>query len=55
MAFYHDDKIGTLEGIPTIAETATSLTIATRHFSKIVVSSIAESALSSDVEINTGF
>ena len=55
MAFYYDDKTGTLEGIPTIAETDSSLTIATRHFSKIVVSSIAESALSSDVEINTGF
>ena len=55
MAFYYDDKIGTLEGIPTIAETDSSLTIATRHFSKIVVSSIAESALSNDVEINTGF
>jgi len=55
MAFYYDDKLGTLEGIPTTASTANSITIATRHFSKIVVSSIAESALSSDTEINTGF
>ena len=55
MAFYYDDKLGTLEGIPTTASTANSITIATRHFSKIVVSSIAESALSSNAEIDTGF
>jgi hypothetical protein len=55
MAFYYDSKKGTLEGIPTTAATASSITIATRHFSDIVVSSIAETALGEDAEIDTGF
>jgi len=55
MAFYYDSKKGTLEGIPTVAETKSSITISTRHFSDIVVSSIAESALGIDAEVDTGF
>ncbi len=55
MAFYYDAASGRLEGIPTLELTADSLTIATRHFSKIVVSSIPESELNSDAEVNTGF
>jgi hypothetical protein len=55
MAFFYDDQAGKLEGIPIVEEDATHITIAARHFSKIVVSSIPESALGGDVEIDSGF
>jgi len=55
MAFYYDDEKGRLEGIPAVAETGSSITIATRHFSDIVVSSIPVSALGVDAEVDTGF
>jgi hypothetical protein len=55
MAFYYDDKLGTLEGIPVLAQSNNSITITTRHFSDIVVSSIPESELSGDAEVDTGF
>jgi len=55
MAFYYDEERGTLEGIPTVEETDSSITIATRHFSDIVVSSIPQSALGPDAEVDTGF
>jgi len=55
MAFYYDAKNGRLEGIPTIAENASSITIVTRHFSDIVVSATSEASLGTDVELDTGF
>ena len=54
MAFYYDDKKGTLEGIPAVAETENSITLVTRHFSDIVAGSIDEAALA-DAEVDTGF
>ena len=40
MAFYYDEETGTLEGIPELEHDATSITIATRHFSDIVVNRV---------------
>lgn len=37
MAFYYDKTTGALEGIPEVDHDSTSLTIATRHFSDIVI------------------
>lgn len=55
MAFYYDDTEGTLEGIPLADASANSITIATRHFSDVVVSSIDISKLGADAEVATGF
>lgn len=41
MAFFYDKDSGRLEGIPIIDENKNSVTIVTRHFSHIVISSIA--------------
>ena len=49
--YLRDD--GTLEPMPLIAETPTSITIATRHFSSFFITVIAEAALPE--EIGTGF
>ena len=40
MAFYYEEDNGTLEGIPELEHDNTSLTIATRHFSDIVVNRV---------------
>lgn len=40
MAFYYDETIGRLEGIPELSHDETSLTIAIRHYSKVVVNKI---------------
>lgn len=54
MAFYYDVEKGTLEGIPAISATDSSLTLVTRHFTDIIASSIDEMSLL-DPEIDTGF
>ena len=41
MAFYYDDATGSLEGIPGITHDASSLTLATRHFSNFFVNRIS--------------
>lgn len=45
MAFYYDDSLGALEGIPFTSLEPDSITVATRHFSRLVVSVIGYSAL----------
>ncbi len=45
MAFYYDRTTGELEGIPCITQDSQSITIATRHFSSIVVSKVKKSLL----------
>jgi hypothetical protein len=45
MAFFYNEDSKMLDGIPLIAEDANSLTIATRHFSSLVVSMVAEDHL----------
>ena len=37
MGFYYDDETGTLEGIPLVDETDSSITLATKHFSDIYI------------------
>jgi hypothetical protein len=54
MGFFYDEKSRKLEGIPIVAMDSNSITIATRHFSSFVVSSIYTSYLLKG-EINTGF
>ncbi len=53
MGFIYDDATGKLEGMPLVAQDATSITLGTRHFSSFVVSMIKKSAL--DTTVNTGF
>lgn len=53
MGFIYDDATGKLEGMPLIARDATSITVATRHFSHFLVSMIKKAELEKD--INTGF
>ena len=57
MAFYYDEVTKKLEGIPLVAVDSKSITIATRHFSKLTVSAIANSALDALVkaDINSSF
>ncbi len=54
MAFFYDDARKKLEGIPFVAVNKTSITVATRHFSKFTISGIANSyidnILSKDIE-----
>lgn len=53
MAFYFDETTGELEGIPLLDEDEESITVATRHFSKLTVSSIEIELLFDDID--TGF
>lgn len=55
MAFYYDEANQKLEGIPTIRQDGSSLTIATRHFSNIVVSLISKGTLDGIVTADSGF
>ncbi|VVB52341.1 Uncharacterised protein [uncultured archaeon] len=57
MAFYYDEETGKLEGIPLAKVDKYAITIATRHFSNIVVSMINESTLKERVQagIDSGF
>jgi len=52
MGFFHHGD-GTLEAMPLVDETATSVTVATRHFSSFLVLAVAEAALPEN--IGTGF
>jgi hypothetical protein len=45
MAFYYDEESGRVEGIPVLDQDATSLTIATRHFSGLFGASAPTSKL----------
>lgn len=45
MAFIYDEQAGQLEGLPVLAQDAESITVATRHFSKLIVSMIESEAL----------
>jgi len=45
MGFFYDDKKGTLEGLPVTAVDAASITLATRHFSKILILGIEKTLL----------
>jgi hypothetical protein len=55
MAFYYDEANQKLEGIPTSKMDSTSITIATRHFSNIIVSLIAVSSLDGISTVDSGF
>lgn len=55
MAFYYDAANQKLEGIPTASQDGTSITIATRHFSNIIVSMISFDTLTSIKKVDSGF
>jgi hypothetical protein len=55
MAFYYDDATKKLEGIPTDGQDSKSITIATRHFSNILVSMISLSSLNGITKVDSGF
>lgn len=55
MAFYYNEITGGLEGIPEVEHDETSLTIATRHFSKIMVSRLGFLVLAGDATVDSGF
>ncbi|MDO9325095.1 MAG: zinc ribbon domain-containing protein [Methanoregula sp.] len=55
MAFYYDDATKKLEGIPTASQDSTSITIATRHFSNILVSMISLNSLNGITKVDSGF
>lgn len=50
MAFLLDKERGELEGLPIIAQDAESITIATRHFSNIIVGGIDRARLQGDID-----
>jgi len=50
MGFIYDKASGTLEGLPTLAQDAASITVGTRHFSWLVVSIISDALLKADIE-----
>ncbi len=53
MGFIYNNKTNTLEGLPIIAQDGSSMTVATRHFTDIIVSVIANAKLKNDID--TGF
>ena len=55
MAFYYDDATKKLEGLPTARQDGKSLTVATRHFSNIVVSFISKGSLDGIATADSGF
>ena len=55
MAFYYDDASKKLEGVPTASQDSKSITIATRHFSNIIVSMISLSSLDGIKKVDSGF
>ena len=55
MAFYYDEANQKLEGIPTEDRDSTSVTIATRHFSKVFVSVIPLPTLDSIRKADSGY
>jgi len=50
MGFIYDAKTRTLEGLPTLAQDADSITVGTRHFSDIIISEISNALLKKDIE-----
>jgi hypothetical protein len=54
MAFYYDEDSNSLEGIPLLSLTENEIRIATKHFSKIVVTSINEEKLK-NLKADSGF
>jgi hypothetical protein len=50
MGFLYDDKTKKLEGIPTVASDANSITLATRHFCSLVISDIEKAKLKKDID-----
>ncbi|MBN1492440.1 MAG: hypothetical protein JXA69_21185 [Phycisphaerae bacterium] len=54
MGFYCDPSTGQLEAIPLVDQTANSVTLATRHFSEVLIGGIPLSQLSSQ-SVDTGF
>jgi predicted nucleic acid-binding Zn ribbon protein len=55
MAFYYDDVGKKLEGVPTSGQDSKSITIATRHFSNIIVSLINKDILDRIKTVDSGF
>ena len=55
MGFIYDDKTGKLEGMPLVDEDENSITVATRHFSKFVISAEKKAFLLSQRDIDSGF
>lgn len=55
MAFYYDRRSGRLEGLPLAGADRGSITVVTRHFSDVVVSSIDIRILQGEVDVDTGF
>jgi hypothetical protein len=54
MAFYYDKDSNSLEGIPLLSLTENEIVVATKHFSKIVISSIDEKKLM-QLKADSGF
>lgn len=54
MAFFYNEDTGELEGIPLIAEDENSITVATRHFSDIVVT-IIDAIIILEEDVSSGF
>ena len=50
MAFFYDETRGELQGIPMVKQEEDMLTVVTKHFSEIVVTSIAKSRLEGKIE-----
>lgn len=50
MGFIYDSKTKKLNGLPTIASDADSITIATSHFSDVIISCISDALIKKDVD-----
>ncbi len=50
MGFIYDQKTKTLQGLPTLAQTQTSITVGTRHFTDFLISMIPLTKLKSDID-----
>jgi hypothetical protein len=50
MGFFYHENTRTLEGMPLIAESPTSITLATRHFSNFIISMIPFVQLKKDID-----
>ena len=55
MAFYYDEATGELEGIPELKHDASSITLATRHFSKFFINRVAWDLFIGDTTVTTGY
>ncbi len=50
MAFFYDPVAQKLEGMATVAQDATSITVATRHFTSFILSEIDKALLKKDID-----